>query len=303
MRRFLVSSLLLAASLVPFAAAPSLAEQWTLKGHQDFPYFDAAQSGLHLTQGLAWNEAKREWVASWRFGFARLAEDFTVLQSTGKADGTVGDADKIIGSGMPEALANQGIDHIGDIDVQDGVIYAAVDSGAAEFFNGHVALFSADDLSYLGKMRVLIGPESNRRSDVASWIALDPATGRGYGKEWQEGTTINVYDAKGNWKFLDTLKMDRPLKNIQGGKVFQGALYLSSDNETRSIYRVDLANGQVEELAQLEGLEGAHEVEMEGVALRALPDGGAEMYVELILNPGDAAQLDAYVRLFHFVRN
>lgn len=295
------ASMLAAIALVAFVSEAK-AETWVLAGQRDFPYFDQAQSGLRLTQGIAWNEKAKEWVVSWRYGFARLTPDFAIIQSTGKADPTAGNSDQIVENGLAGPLADQGIDHVGDIDVHDGVIFAAVDSGAAEFFDGHVALFSASDLSYLGKLKILIGPPENRRQDVASWIAVDPVSGLAYGKEWQEGKTINVYDTKEDWKFVRTLAIDAPLKNIQGGKTFQGALYLSSDNETHSIYRVSLADGHVEEVARLQGLDGAHEVEVEGIALRSLPDGGAEMFVELVLNPGDASQSDAFVRLFHFTR-
>jgi hypothetical protein len=92
--------------------------------------------------------------------------------------------------------------------------------------------------------------------------------------------------------------MDRSVRNIQGAKVFDGALYMASHNSEKSVYRVDLATGHVDELFRLPTTAAAYN-ETEGIALRALAGGGAEMLVEMIVTP-DAKEAGAYVNLYHY---
>lgn len=68
---------------------------------------------------------------------------------------------------------------------------------------------------------------------------------------------------------------------MQGGKVYQGALYLSRDDEANRVYKINLDTGTVLPLFSLEpdlsGLLG----EMEGLAFRDLADGSQLHTLEL----------------------
>ncbi|WP_116133002.1 PEP-CTERM sorting domain-containing protein [Tropicimonas sp. IMCC34043] len=287
--------LLLSAAFVVAAAGPIHAMTWSLDSYVDYPLVDENETGLQLTQGIAWNAAAGEWVTSWQYGLARFTEDWQFISATGHIDLSTMN----VVSGIPQELADQGFDHIGDFEVRDGVIHASLDSAEGDYQNGHVALFDAVTLEYLGDLYPMIGDETNPRNDVASWTAIDAETGLGYGKEWQLGDTINIYDVT-DWSFLGTLEMDQSLSSIQGAKVLDGMMYLSSDNDTMSIYGLDLSTGHVTELFQLDGVDGAS-IEVEGLALRTLGDGTVEMYVEMIANPGGGSELDAYTRLYRYV--
>lgn len=282
--RSIFAACLFAASVHAHAAG----ENWQFAGIDSYPIFQAPGTGLHRTQGVAFNGD--EWLFSWQFGLERTDLAFNSLQRTGSFS-----LPNNIVTGIPEVLASQGFDHIGDIDVYNGIVYASLDSEAGDYRNGHVALFNAGDLSYTGLLYPLIGAPSNPRDDVASWVAVDGANGLGYGKEWRNGNTINVYNLT-DWSFSHTITMDQSLRNIQGAKVFDGGLYMSSHNGTKSVYRMDLGTGHVEELLQIPVAPDAFN-ETEGIALRALPGGGAEMLVEMIVEPnGDpaAAHLDVH---------
>lgn len=301
----LVGAALLAVGLG--AGAPSaFAESWALSGTDSIYLQNPPLSfnGAYFSQGLAFNSDAGEWVSTWQYGLQRTDVAFNSLQRLGRIDAG---APGFIVPGIPATLLSQGLDHIGDIDVYNGKIYASLDTTAKDpalgysYGHGHVAVFNAADLSYTGQSFELLGAPSNQRHDVASWVAVDGAAGVGYGKEWQNGNTLNVYNLA-DWSFSHTLTMDRSLSSIQGAKVFNGALYMSSDNDTASVYRVSLSTGHVDELFQLPATPGSHEVE--GIALRSLPDGRAEMVVEMIVDPDNSDQdltnAHLHVDLLHY---
>ncbi len=285
---------------------PASAQAWTLSS-TDSIYLQSPPlsfAGAYFSQGLAFNAAAGEWISSWQYGLQRADLAWNSLQRVGRIDVA---APGFIVPGIPASLLSQGLDHIGDIDVYNGKVYASLDTTAKDpalgysYGHGHVAVFNVSDLSYTGQSFELMGAPSNPHHDVASWVAVDGAAGLGYGKEWQNGNTLNVYNLA-DWSFSRTLTMDRSLSSIQGAKVFDGWLYMSSDNSTASVYRANLNTGHVEELFQLPAVPGSHEVE--GIALRPLADGRAEMVVEMIVDPDNSDQdlTNAHLRvdLLHY---
>jgi hypothetical protein len=283
----------LVAALLLTTQAQAASESWTLTRTDTYAYFDAKNTGIYRTQGVAFDST--QWLFSWQYGLERTDLNFNSLQRTGSI--SLGASGISVNTGIPKVLADQGFDHIGDIDVHNGILYASLDSEAGDYNNGHVALFNARDLSYTGKLFPLIGAPSNPRDDVASWVAVDGANGLGYGKEWKNGNTINVYNLA-DWSFSHTLTMDQSISKIQGAKVFNGAMYLSSHNADKSVYKLDLSSGHVEELFRLPKAPNAFN-ETEGIALRALEGGGAEMLVEMIVEP-NGNRLGSELKVFHY---
>lgn len=270
---------------------------WKLKEVHRFYFHQPPNSftGLYRTQGIATDGV--QWFFSWSYGLERADNDFYSLQR----NSSFSLPDRIC-PGIPPELWDQRLDHIGDIDYHDGIIYASLDSKADNYQNGHVALYRSTDLTYIGTAHPLIGAPSNPRDDVASWVAVDPARGYGYGKEWKSGNTINGYNLK-NWSFSHTIAMTRPLGRIQGGKVRGNWLYMSSDNETRSIYRLNLIDGAVEELFQIPAPDKG-DVEIEGIALRDALNGGVDLYVEAYADPDssgyDLSNPNLRLDLYHY---
>jgi Ca2+-binding RTX toxin-like protein len=275
----------------------TVATTWTLDSYVDYPYIDTNLTGARFTQGIVWNPDAGEWITSWQYGMARMSEDFQFLQMTGSVDLST----MTINTGIPQVLADMGFDHIGDIDYYNGKIYISLDSEAGDYQNGHVAVLNASDLSYTGELYELVGDPTNEHNDVASWVAVDGANGLGYGKEWQNGTTINIYNLD-DWSFKGTLEMDQSLKNIQGAKVLDGKLYFSAHDSTKSVYSVDIATGHVEKLFDLPHFAGSYN-ETEGISVRKLEDGGVEIRVELIVDPDGEDIADEYTRVFRYVIN
>jgi hypothetical protein len=273
-------------------------EQWKLADEKQFflQQPPGSMTGLYRTQGLATDG--NHWFFSWQYGLEIANNDFQSLKRNSSFQLPAN-----LVPGIPANLLAQGLNHIGDIDYYGGVIYASLDTTSG-YTNGHVALFNARDLSYTGIVYELTGAPSNPKKDIASWVAVDAPRQRGYGKEWQSGNTINVYNL-GDWRFKGTITMDMALESIQGAKVHGDWLYMASDNATQSVYRANLLNGHVEELFRLPTPTGDREVE--GIALREGRDGELDMYIEMIVDPDrsgqDFANPNLHVSLFHYRRS
>jgi hypothetical protein len=271
------------------------AAEWKLVEEKQFFLQDPPNSftGLYRSQGIATDG--RRWFFSWQYGLEIANSRFQSLQrnSSFQLPGT-------LVPGIPANLLAQGLNHIGDIDYHDGIIYAPLDTTSG-YTNGHVALYNANDLSYTGIAYPLTGAPSNPKKDIASWVAVDAKRHRGYGKEWQNGNTINIYNLR-TWQFEGTITMDMALESIQGAKVHGDWLYMSSDNTTQSVYRANLTNGHVEELLRLPTPAGDREVE--GIALQEGPRGELDMYVEVIVDPDrsgqDLSNSNLHVSLYHY---
>ena len=271
------------------------AVNWQLV-HEDRFYLQSppgSLTGAYRTQGMATDGHR--WFFSWQYGLEIADNHFNSILRNSSIEPPLG-----ITPGIPANLLAQGLNHIGDIDYHDGIIYASLDTTAG-YTNGHVALYSAADLSYTGVTYPLTGAPSNPNHDVASWVAVDGLHNRGYGKEYQLGNTINVYRLS-NWTFDHALTLDMALERIQGAKVHGEWLYMSSDNSTHSIYRANLHTGHVEELFRLPTPAG--KLEVEGIGLRGESEDALDIYVEMVVDPDnsgdDLSNTDIHVSLFHY---
>jgi hypothetical protein len=294
-KRVLLLTLLVAVLPVPGHADSSQpTQQWYLSNGYQFDLWRHSLPGVYRSQGMA-TDGQR-WFFSWQYGLEITDDQFnTVLRNS-----TVDLIPFNVTPGIPSNLLAQGLNHIGDIDYYDGIIYASLDSTAG-YMNGHVALYRAADLSYTGVSYPLTGAPSNPKHDIASWVAVDGPSNLGYGKEWQLGNTINVYRLS-DWSFDHVLTLDMALENIQGAKVHDGWLYMSSNNASRSVYRANLQSGHVEELFTLPAPSG--HLEVEGMAVREeCTNGNAAscepyLYILMVVEPDD--WLDDYVMLYRY---
>lgn len=272
-------------------------EEWKLVDEKQFFLQDPPNSftGLYRSQGMATDGHR--WFFSWQYGLEIADDQFQSILRNSSFQLPMN-----LVPGIPANLLAQGLNHIGDIDYLNGIIYASLDTTHG-YTDGHVALYNASNLSYTGISYALTGAPSNPHKDVASWVAVDAKRNHGYGKEWQSGNTINVYSLQ-DWQFLGTITMDMALENIQGAKVHGDWLYMSSNNTTQSVYRVNLENGHVEELFRLPTPAGDREVE--GIGLREGPDGGLNIYVEMIVDPdrsgNNLTNPNLHLSLYHYSR-
>jgi hypothetical protein len=221
-------------------------ETWTQVGSDTFLLSTLFRSQGVSTDGSAW------WF-SWQDGLQRSNDQYLPQTQNSMA--------------IPQALRDQGSDHIGDTDIDAGLLYAPIEN--AGYTNPLIALYDPQTLDYLGRAYSL-----NPHQAHVAWIAIDAPRRRAYSGDWDPMAEINVYDLDHEFQLLAKLPLSERLSRVQGGKVYQGALYLSRDDEAKSVYKINLDTGTVLRLFGLTPDGSGQLGEMEGLAFRDLGAGG-----------------------------
>lgn len=121
------------------------------------------------------------------------------------------------------------VNHIGDIDVYNGEIYAGVEyfmDGVAS--NIQMAVYDADTLELV--RTYMFDPESGQTE--VSGIAVDPDHGSMWMCSWAEdesGSFLYRYDLE-NGKYLGKVHMEEPPQLIQGIVYHDGWIYITADD-------------------------------------------------------------------------
>lgn len=311
--RFLVAAamVLAGAGLPARAAGPcsGQAETWTDVGHDSF----AGPLVAPRSQGLvaAPTPLGAGWVFSGLNGLMEKTDDayHTLVLRPMPAD-AVG----------PVEVNQDGTNyvtgtHIGDIDYFDGIIYASIEDGNEsegpvsvndpEYRHPYIAEFDAQTLLYLGKHP--LPPE--RQVAGVPWVAANGPAGVLYTSEWpQTHDAINVYDIH-TFQLIGTIPLVYPaslgagfkLDRIQGAKVLGDSLYATRDDAAKTVFKIDLATGEVTRLFSLDPPANVPS-ELEGLAVRRTAD-GTFLDVMLILHNDFDASLDfrnIVTELHHF---
>jgi hypothetical protein len=185
---------------------------------------------------------------SWRLGFDRTDLAYNSQKTNALA--------------IPLALSLLGCNHIGDVDYWGGVLYAPIEDGSA-YQHPHLAFYDPSTLT-AGNTYAL--PTTLLTKGVP-WVAADGPRASLYVAEWDPTPSIFAFDMA-TVTNTSTLPLSTTVGRIQGGKVFEGSLYLSSDNTAKSIYKVNLETGTVMELWSFN-----QTFEEEGLVFLSRPDG------------------------------
>jgi hypothetical protein len=102
-----------------------------------------------------------------------------------------------------------------------------------------------------------------------SFVTVDPDTGIAYSMAEFGGQALLRYDTRHQWRPLAPLAMSVNVDKVQGGDVRAGAVWLSTDDATDGVYRVDLRTGKVTSLGSIGRIDG----EGEGIDATPLPRG------------------------------
>jgi hypothetical protein len=158
--------------------------------------------------------------------------------------------------GIPADLASQGYDHFGDLDYHAGLLYIPVE-GKGNTLVPALAVFRADDLSYLGSAKLSV-------QHGAGWVAFNPKDGLLYSSSSYINSSSPVYiysiDHGRGTNFVSLVGslflQNVTLAHIQGGDFSDDGclLYMSNGNlepGTNSGLRIfDASNGSLLQTAK-----------------------------------------------------
>jgi hypothetical protein len=162
---------------------------------------------------------------------------------------------------IPTDLAARGFNHVGDIDVVDDVVYAPLEQPDYSQGTQVMAVYDARTLAFRDSVDVA--------QDHNSFVTVDPDTGVAYSMDRFGGRALLRYDTRRDWRPLRPLGLSDHVDRVQGGDVVRGAVWLSTDDHTDGVYRVDLRTGQVQPLGSIGRVDG----EGEGIDATALRRG------------------------------
>lgn len=240
------TALATSAALLLVASPAGAAAAWTQADSEKFNTVYA----LQRSQGAATDGT--DWFFSWKSGLSRVSMDYSETYDTDN-------------SAIPEAIADQGGDHIGDIAQYAGKLYAPIED--KDYAHPWVCEYSAATLDHTGVCHAL--PVNASGQTHASWIAVDPAKGLAYTTDFDGVSTLRVLRLS-DFSLVRTVPLSATLDDVQGGDLYEGQLYLTSNDGDKSVNRVDPVSGQVtREFEQDLDLVS----EAEGVVVLPRPDG------------------------------
>jgi len=164
-----------------------------------------------------------------------------------------------------ELKENFGSAHIGGISYWNGKVYAAVEDSKVWKYP-IAALFDADTLEFTGKYYHL---SAELQKNGVPWIAVDGANGCVYSAQRDNSPALIVYDLE-TLAFIKTVPLSVPVHKIQGGEMYKGLLYVSTQDETQAVYSINPFTGAVKKCFDQNLPEGG---EAEGLTILETPDG------------------------------
>ena len=84
----------------------------------------------------------------------------------------------------------------------------------------------------------------NLQTKGVPWIAVDGPRGVAYMAEWDPTPELHVF-ALATMAYQRAIPLSTPTGRVQGGKVYKGQLYLTTDDATKHVYKVHLASGTI----------------------------------------------------------
>jgi hypothetical protein len=166
---------------------------------------------------------------------------------------------------IPPEWKARGFNHIGDIDVAKGVLYAPLEQ--PDYERGQQAMLTYDAATLEYKAGLNVAQHHN------SFVTVDPTTGVAYSMDRFGGKALLRYDVDDGWRPLSPLKLSTTVDRVQGADVRDGAVWLSTDDATDGVYRVDLTSGKVSALGSIGHVDG------EGEGIDATPSSQGDLHV------------------------
>lgn len=187
------------------------------------------------------------------------------IGSLAKIDRKTGEIVKQNLFALPDEFRKQDYDHIGDLAVQNGIIYAPVEDVAEKY--PLILLYDAETLEYTGTYYEL---DATWLTDGIPWCAVDE--NYLYASPINYPTKIAAYNLD-DMSFSHTIDITLPIHRVQAGDYYDGKLYLNVDNREgrKTVYSVDVQTGETTFLFD-RNLSGS-KMEAEGLCVTADENG------------------------------
>lgn len=130
--------------------------------------------------------------------------------------------------------------HIGGISYYNGKIYAPLED-SKKWQHPVVAVFDAETLEFTGEYHELSKDILTRGM---SWLSCDAENGLLYSSHSKTADVIYCFDLE-TFDFVKEIKLSQVVEKIQGGDVYNGLLYVGTNDDTRAVYTVDVKTGTV----------------------------------------------------------
>lgn len=236
------------------ATPMGVSEKWRVVGTRRFGFLVS----LTRSQGLDFDGAR--WWFSSNYTLSATGPD---MESS---------ASLFLRKAIPPEVSSAGGNHIGDIACLNGKVYTAIEDGR-KYEHPYIVVFDGSS----GKVERIakLPPELHKKG--VPWVAADGARRCLYTAEYDRATRINVFDID-TFALRGFVELQSPICSVQGGKVHDGALYVSCDEDPNGVRRIDLDTGAVSRVAEVT----LDPVEVEGLAFRTMPDGQVHLFVSMI---------------------
>jgi hypothetical protein len=218
------------------------------------------------TRPVAWSMARgasHELPGTYRQGVARSGDGwiFVTNDAIYRTDGAFRQT-QAHDHAIPDSLKAQGYNHLGDPDIHDGTIWIPLERDDKTVAEQRTARYDEKTLAFVDSF--VVAQHHN------SFVAVDD-DGVVYSTDFFDDDAIVRYtvDDDGEVKQMAPLRMSKKLEHMQGGDIADGAIWLSTDDDTNGAYRVDLKTGAVTSLGSMGRIAG----EGEGIDATDLPTG------------------------------
>ena len=197
------------------------------------------------------------------YGFG--AVKFAGYNAITKIDAKTGEIVKVNEFCIPTNLMLKGYSHVGDGDYYEGKLYVACED--LFFTNPAILVYDAETLNFL-EYHIL--PKNFTKDDHLPWCTV--YDGVVYFSEFRNVDSVKMLSLD-DFEPLGEIKLDTTLNKVQGGDIYEGVLYLATDdgNIDKPAYSVNLETGEV----KLEFVRsmGRTNSEAEGMAVYPFEDG------------------------------